>query len=131
VCAHLTPHAHNVPARLRDWRRIVGTLLFPSLTARGAAATLYESSHVFVLGDLNFRVVLPPDHHLADVARTLRFAAVLEAAHEREAIKDHDQLLAERRKGNVFVGLREGNFWDFKCSYKYALGEVDEYRCCV
>lgn len=46
----------------------------------------------------------------------------------RELLKEYDQLLTERRKGSIFVGLREGRFWDFKCSYKYELGEVDTYR---
>jgi len=26
-----------------------------------------------------------------------------------------------------FFGLREGDFWKFKCSYKYELGHVDKY----
>jgi hypothetical protein len=34
----------------------------------------------------------------------------------------------EHRKGTVFLGLREGQFWKFKCSYKYLHGEVDKYR---
>lgn len=49
----------------------------------------------------------------------------------REALKEYDQLLLERRDPatRLFVGLREGEFWRFKCSYKYKLGEVDKYRC--
>jgi hypothetical protein len=128
VSAHLTAHDHNLGARLRDWRRIVGTLLFPSLAVADAASTLYDTSHLFVLGDLNFRVVLPPAHPHEAIARAPGYAAVLESYPERESLKEHDQLLAERRKGTVFVGLREGDFWNFKCSYKYNLGHVDQYR---
>jgi len=40
---------------------------------------------------------------------------------------EYDQLTREMRKGNMFVGLHEGEFWKFKCSYKYRLGEVDHY----
>jgi hypothetical protein len=77
---------------------------------------------------MNFRVDLPPDHPHAHTARHGDFAEVLESYSAREEIKEHDQLLKERRKGTVFVGLREGRFWDFKCSYKYHIGEVDRYK---
>jgi len=33
----------------------------------------------------------------------------------------------EQKKGIVLVGLREGDFWNFKCTYKYGIGEVDKY----
>lgn len=47
----------------------------------------------------------------------------------REDLKEYDQLIIERdQKGSAFVGLREGDFWKFKCSYKYKLGEVDKYE---
>jgi len=45
----------------------------------------------------------------------------------RESLKEYDQLYVERKKGTIFLGLREGQFWNFKCSYKYNLGEVDSY----
>jgi len=45
----------------------------------------------------------------------------------REELKEYDQLLVERRKGNAFIGLKDGEFWKFQCSYKYKLGEVDKY----
>ena len=28
----------------------------------------------------------------------------------------------------MFQGFREGEFWSFKCSYKFKIGEVDKYR---
>lgn len=40
---------------------------------------------------------------------------------------EYDQLTREVRKGNIFQGLHEGDFWKFKCSYKYQIGEVDQY----
>jgi hypothetical protein len=45
----------------------------------------------------------------------------------RSADADHAPV-NERRKGSVFVGLKEGEFWQFKCSYKYLNGEIDRYR---
>lgn len=46
----------------------------------------------------------------------------------REELKEFDQLLNAARNKDAFVGLHEGRFWGFKCSYKYELGEVDKYR---
>jgi len=56
------------------------------------------------------------------------FAQVIDSEETREELKEFDQLTVERRKGRVLVGLREGEFWRFKCSYKYQLGAVDTYR---
>ena len=55
-------------------------------------------------------------------------ADILNSENKREELKEFDQLLIERRKGNAFIGLKDGEFWKFKCSYKYQLGEVDKYR---
>lgn len=88
---------------------------------------MYSTSHLFFLGDLNFRVALPDDHPLFRNPS----AHVLEALREqdtRETLKEFDQLLVERRKRSIFVGLREGEFWQFKCSYKYRLNAVDHYE---
>lgn len=46
----------------------------------------------------------------------------------RETLKEYDQLINERRNGRAFIGLREGPFWTFKCTYKYVLGEIDKYK---
>lgn len=129
VCAHLTPHAHKLNNRIRDWNHIVESLSFPPLPASSSTqpSTLYETSHLFVLGDFNFRVVLPRDHPHAGVHEQGEFNTLLESQAAREDVKDHDQLLQEWRKGTTFVGLREGDFWNFKCSYKYLLGKVDIY----
>ncbi|KAF8077804.1 inositol polyphosphate phosphatase [Lyophyllum atratum] len=109
VCAHLTAHKHLLSRRLGDYKHIVGTLLFPPVSPEEtqAPSTIYATSHLFFLGDLNFRV--------DDNEKT------------REQLKEFDQLLIERRKATVFQGLHEGAFWRFKCSYKYQLGEVDKY----
>ncbi|KAJ7087864.1 Endonuclease/exonuclease/phosphatase [Mycena epipterygia] len=125
VCAHLTAHAEKFANRLADWHHIVGSLLFPA--PGGAPTTLYETSHLFLLGDLNFRVVLPPEHPLKGAPTAIGQALSSQGA--RDALKEYDQLLRERRDpaSRAFVGLREGAFWNFKCSYKYHLGEVDKY----
>ncbi|KAE9409489.1 DNase I-like protein [Gymnopus androsaceus JB14] len=128
VCAHLTAHQQNLKHRIADFHHIVGSLLFPPLPSSEdkSPSTMYSTSHLFFLGDLNFRVALPDDHPLFRNPS----AHVLEALREqdtRETLKEFDQLLVERRKRSIFVGLREGEFWQFKCSYKYRLNAVDHY----
>ena len=93
-----------------------------------SSSTLYETSHLFLLGDLNFRVVLPETHPLYVKQKSIDFSQAIESEKSRVELKEFDQLTIEKRKGNIFIGLREGDFWKFKCSYKYKLGEVDKYR---
>jgi len=89
---------------------------------------MYATSHLFFLGDLNFRVTLPPSHPAAQASNSHNILAILKDDVSRERLKEFDQLLDQRRKGTVFIGLREGPFWTFKCTYKYKLGEVDQYE---
>ena len=89
---------------------------------------MYATSHLFFLGDLNFRVSIPPSHPLHMASRREEALSMLANEKTREALKEYDQLIIERRSGRVFIGLREGPFWTFKCTYKYLLGEIDKYR---
>jgi len=103
----------------------VGSLLFPPSSTEDKPTTIYSTSHLFFLGDLNFRLDLPEDHVLSSHASLI---AALDSQSEREAIKEYDQLLVEKRKGSIFRGFREGEFWQFKCSYKYKHGQADRYE---
>ncbi|KAI0256666.1 inositol polyphosphate phosphatase [Lactifluus subvellereus] len=129
VCAHLTAHECNLAARISDFHNIVGTLLFPPLpgSSSGASTTMYSTSHLFFLGDLNFRLSLPPTSPYAGHTNSQHLEAALDTQSGREELKEFDQLLQERRKRTVFQGFREGDFWAFKCSYKFRIGEVDKY----
>ncbi|KAF7363592.1 Inositol polyphosphate phosphatase [Mycena sanguinolenta] len=127
-----TPHRARRTCREPDRRlaahRRLAALPSAAGTGTGAPTTLYDTSHLFLLGDLNFRVVLPPEHPLKG-ARSAVVGQELSKESTREELKEYDQLLLERRDptSRAFVGLREGEFWRFKCSYKYQLGEVDKY----
>lgn len=130
VNCHLTPFDHKLKQRIADYNHIVRTLLFaPSSHGSKGPSTLYESSHLFMFGDLNFRLDIPQTDDLFSKRHTEEFSHAIEDEKTREELKEFDQLTIERRKGTVFVGLHEGDFWKFKCSYKYKLGEVDKYRC--
>ena len=123
---HLTAHQHKLKDRIADYAHVVSTLLFsPVFSGSKLSSTLYETSHLFLLGDLNFRLDIPSSHPLS---ATKDFAQAIESETTRKELKEFDQLTVEKRKGTVFAGLREGDFWKFKCSYKYHLGEVDMYK---
>ncbi|KIK57644.1 hypothetical protein GYMLUDRAFT_228608 [Collybiopsis luxurians FD-317 M1] len=129
VCAHLTAHQGYLSHRIADFHHIVGTLLFPPLpTSQDTSpTTIYSTSHLFFLGDLNFRLDLPSSHPMFKDP-VAHVSEALKESNTRETLKEFDQLLVERRKRTIFVGFREGEFWQFKCSYKYHLGAVDHYH---
>ncbi|KXN92200.1 Type II inositol 1,4,5-trisphosphate 5-phosphatase [Leucoagaricus sp. SymC.cos] len=127
VNAHLTPYDHKVAQRNADYAWIVRSLLFPPVEPGGGPSTIFGTSHLFFLGDLNYRLELPTTHPKYAISRLPEFSEALSSEKLREDLKEYDQLTVEKRKGNVFVGLHEGEFWKFKCSYKYQLGQVDKY----
>ena len=96
---------------------------------------IYKTSHLFFFGDLNFRLDIPPSHPLAKSSSRPKLLQALDDESERVKLKEYDQLLMERQSENAFIALREGEFWKFKCTYKYKLAEVDKYRyvnlCCM
>lgn len=92
---------------------------------------MYATSHLFFLGDLNFRVAIPPLHPFRTTLHREEAQSTLTDEKMRETLKEYDQLINERRNGRVFISLREGPFWTFKCTYKYVLGEVDRYKYAI
>lgn len=124
VNAHLTPHQHKLERRLADYKHIVQTLLFrPTSTPMTREySNIYHTTHLFFFGDLNFRVD-PPSGMTRD-----QFEAKIRTEHGREELQYFDQLSIARAAGKALTGLREGDFWKFQCTYKYVLGQVDEYH---
>ena len=86
------------------------------------------TSHLFFLGDLNFRLDIPSSHVLSSLRKSHQFGDFLSSEEKREEIRHFDQLTIEKKKGTIFTGFHEGEFWKFKCSYKYKLGEVDRFE---
>jgi len=129
VNAHLTAHAPKLKERINDWNYIVSTLLFPSPDEKGQVTTIYSTTNLFFLGDLNFRLDIPHAHPLrAHSDFIARLNAYLSTEEGRLEMKEHDQLTIEQKKGTIFQGLSEGEFWRFKCTYKFKLHAVDQYR---
>ena len=124
VNAHLTPHESNSDRRIADYKHIVQTLLFsstdPSLT--GQHANIYDTTHLFFFGDLNFRVDPPVGMDRNELESSVR------TEQGREQLRQHDQLNVAKAAGKAFNGLHEGEFWKFQCTYRHECGQVDQYQ---
>lgn len=100
----------------------MGSLVFPPLTISPSSSrkpsttptTIYDTSHLFFFGDLNFRLELPEAHPLHGPDNHGSLVSALDIESKREELKEYDQLRVEQKKGSVLVGLREGDFWKFK-----------------
>lgn len=132
----MTAHAKYLRQRIKDWTRITRNLLFPlpppspSKDARTTMTpseypshtTIYHTSHLFVFGDLNFRLALPKTVSRDDL--------VLKLATEdgRKQVAEWDELSREKNAGTILQGLHEAEFWRFPCTYKHIIGSHHEYR---
>jgi hypothetical protein len=127
VNAHLTPHQPNLEKRIADYKHIVQTLLFSpnDVTFKRKYdhySNIYDTTHLFFFGDLNFRIDPPTGMTRGDLEAKIR-------THEgREGLRQRDQLSIARAEGTALTSLREGDFWKFQCTYKYEHGQVDQYQ---
>ncbi|KAG9019560.1 hypothetical protein FRB90_000468 [Tulasnella sp. 427] len=124
VSVHLTAHTHNLAQRLHDYIHIVRTLLFPAFASkpRPGPDTIYDSTHLFLFGDLNFRLVRQEGLSYTDIQEK---AASAEGRRELAAL---DELTVEMQNGTVCNGLHEGDFSAFKPTYKYLLSSETDYN---
>ena len=130
VCAHLAAHERKLAHRLADYNHIVGSLVFPPPPTYPSSSgkpsttptTIYDTSHLFFFGDLNFRLDLPVTHPLHGSDNYHELISALDSESKREELKEYDQLRVELKKGTTFVGLREGEFWKFKVSLPRCIG---------
>jgi len=116
VTAHLAAHTYNLSQRLRDFHTIVSQLLFAPLDGSSHPSQIYATSHLFLFGDLNFRLVQAPE------------VSQLQSADGLEQLREYDQLSMAKEAGRTMHGLHEGEFWKFKPTYKYILGSEDRYH---
>lgn len=120
ISCHLAPHDHNVARRNADWETIVSGLVFIEAASR-KQYQIYDTTFLFVAGDLNYRL-----------SRTHPERLALTQIGERlnpDRLPDllvHDQLRIEQKKGNTLHGLQEGEI-RFPPSYKFIKG-TDRYK---
>lgn len=130
IGAHLAAHDSGLADRQKDYNTILSSLVFePSSTLTGPEQ-MQDSSHVFLLGDLNYRLSQLIDgigydmHELSLDSPQQDHSENLAILKEREQLVMFDTLRQEQAKGNVMVGLREGDLGNFAPTYKRFVGEV-------
>ncbi|KAI0567578.1 Inositol polyphosphate-related phosphatase [Gracilaria domingensis] len=110
IVAHLAANEERLQSREDDWRLILRRLERDDLLSRGADNVIsvplfHRYEHVFVLGDLNYRVVAPGS------SKEQRVEWVKEMVNARDwrALIAVDQLTKERLDGNVFADFEEAD----------------------
>lgn len=111
VNAHLPPHAENVQRRNECVHTIQRRLTF---SPSGTPSTIDDHEYVFWLGDLNYRVDLPPEQVRELIQRE-----------DWQGLVSKDQLETLRRRGEIFGNYSEGPL-TFAPSYKFEPG-TNEY----
>lgn len=104
-------------------------MLFSAVSRQGQYATIYDSTHLFLFGDLNFRLTKPGADHLKTSGLvTTDVLHLNDSIAGRRELKQHDQLSRAQNEGKAFLGLREGELEQFPLTYKYVTGTLNTYR---
>lgn len=125
VCTHLEAHEHNIPTRNAQYNKILSSLVFKSTDPLVTPYQIFDTSHLFLMGDLNYRLTRLPSSGWPKEAK--QSDDVLSLEKERAEMVDLDTLRMEQREGRVAGGLREGDLSRFAPTYKRIVGKVDGY----
>lgn len=108
VVAHLAANEEGLKGREDDWRAILRRLDRDEMPlGRGDVISVpmfHRYEHVFVLGDLNYRISPPGSDH----ASRVRWVQQRAAMRDWQALVARDQLTRERACGKVFANFEEG-----------------------
>lgn len=108
VVAHLAAQEGNVKSREEDYVNIIRRLQNEDTMYGSASVPLFKQyDHVFVMGDLNYRLAPPPAAGDSPESRVAWVEARV-AARDWGALAGVDELAAERGRANVFVNYQEG-----------------------
>lgn len=125
VGAHLEAYDNKVKRRNEQYQQILSSLLFHSTDPLTPTAQAHHTSHLFVMGDLNYRLSKLPSQ--AALQETKAFSSSVEMEKARGELIELDTLKREQAAGRVFGGLREGDLKNFAPSYKRIVGQVNGY----
>lgn len=125
VCCHLEAHDHNIPRRNQQYRDMLSSLVFRPSDPLAQPAQIFHTSHLFIMGDLNYRFSRMPSSGQPRETKPGDDTVALEK-HRGEMV-DLDTLKREQEGGRVFGGLREGDLARFAPTYKRIAGKVDGY----
>lgn len=125
VNAHLEAHDHNLKRRNQQYANILSSMVFRATDPLQEPKQAHETSHLFVMGDLNYRLVSVPSSGYPREPKEDEDVLTIEK--ERMEMVDLDSLRKEQREGRVFGGLREGDLSRFAPTYKRIVGQVEGY----
>ena len=112
VNSHFAAHVSEVQRRKEDHDEILRRMQFEfGITRR----FICEHEHIFWFGDLNYRIMEPPQLDAATFRRNFN------DPNAYETVRLFDQLYSEQVKKRVFVGFQEGPI-KFQPTYKYDPG---------
>jgi len=126
VSAHLEAHDHNLAKRNAQYDQILSSLIFYPGDALQAPAQPHQSSHLFIMGDLNYRLERLPTPGVYP-QENIKGRDLVALEKERAELVLVDTLKKEQRAGRVFGGMREGDLTRFAPTYKRIVGEVEGY----
>lgn len=133
VCTHLEAHDKNISRRNTQYRNILSSLLFTSSDPLSTPYQITDTSHLFFLGDLNYRLARLPHLPNGEPRENPGDAGVSGGEEEVDVQKERadmvllDTLRREQKEGRVFGGLREGRLEGFAPTYKRIVGQVEGY----
>lgn len=124
------------------------SLIFPATSALDVPSRVFETSHCFVLGDLNYRLsdkVKSVERRVAGNEKDQqknahRWDAIVEGSlspdgsrnaelfEQRISLVDMDTLAEQRDRNKTMLGLREGPLTSFAPTYKRLMGKVEGYH---
>jgi hypothetical protein len=127
VSAHLAAHDYNVKRRNEQYLSILSGLLFTPSAVLTLPQRIFDSSHCFLLGDLNYRLSKLPSVGHALSQKVLDDAHQDDLLQEREELFALDTLQQEQSQSRSLLGLREGDIRTFAPTYKRIVGQQDGY----
>ncbi|ORX81626.1 DNase I-like protein [Basidiobolus meristosporus CBS 931.73] len=128
VCAHFSAHEGYAWRRNIDFKHLAERLVFPKHPDSVEATdfrTFHEFDHVFLFGDLNYRV----KYNTKEISKPDITKTILSLINEGDLIslRQYDELTFEKKEGRTVRGFTEGHPLDFPPTYKFNVGS-QEYK---
>ena len=148
ISTHLAAHDYAIKTRNANYQTMLTSLIFPATSALDVPSRVFETSHCFVLGDLNYRLsdkVKTVERRVAGNEKDQqknphRWDAIVEGSlspdqsdrsesfAQRKSLVEMDTLAEQRGRNQTMLGLREGPLTSFAPTYKRLMGKVEGYH---
>ena len=150
VCAHFAPHpgSKNIALRIENYRRLASHLVFPLHPPipriQPIDSQINASSHLFLLGDLNFRLeglgslagAPGPLPESAELRNFISDRAAIDGSLVQGSkgqtpwgdLQKWDSLAVLIKQGKCAGGFDEAAVGAFAPTYKFEIGQVGVYR---